>query len=153
MKNKLKIGDRLYRSKWLVEHAGISLGNGRVIHNSPDGDVQICTLDEYSAGKPVKVMLSELNKEKQNELLNQVEQLTSQEKNYNVLSYNCEHLASSVLSCKPKSEQLRGVGLGAAAGVLLACSKKSKNSLLYMLAGGLMGCIAVNAYRQYDFSI
>ena len=80
MKNKLNLGDLLYRSKLFVEHAGIYLGRDRVLHNSPDGNVQICTLDEYSAGKPIKVILNQLSKEKQNELLHQAEQLISQAK-------------------------------------------------------------------------
>ncbi|MDD9180414.1 MULTISPECIES: lecithin retinol acyltransferase family protein [Aliivibrio] len=153
MKNKLNLGDLLYRSKLFVEHAGIYLGSDRVLHNSPDGNVQICTLDEYSAGKPIKVILNQLSKEKQNELLHQAEQLISQAKHYGILSFNCEHLASSVLSGSSTSEQLQGVGLGAAAGLLLAYSNKSKYSFLFLLAGGLIGCMAVNASRKYDFSI
>uniref|UniRef100_UPI0018C34F61 NlpC/P60 family protein n=1 Tax=Vibrio anguillarum TaxID=55601 RepID=UPI0018C34F61 len=45
MKNKLNIGDLLYRSKLLVEHAGIYLGKGKVLHNSPSGNVEICALE------------------------------------------------------------------------------------------------------------
>ncbi len=54
MNSNLSIGDLLYRSKLLVEHAGIYLGKGRVLHNSPDGNVEICTLEEYANGKPTK---------------------------------------------------------------------------------------------------
>ncbi|WP_242010367.1 NlpC/P60 family protein [Vibrio mimicus] len=75
MKNKLNIGDLLYRSKLLVEHAGIYLGKGKVLHNSPSGNVEICALEEYANGKPVKVVLSHLSEDKKNELLNQAEQL------------------------------------------------------------------------------
>ncbi|AZS25629.1 hypothetical protein DYL72_11820 [Vibrio anguillarum] len=66
MKNKLNIGDLLYRSKLLVEHAGIYLGKGKVLHNSPSGNVEICALEEYANGKPVKVVLSHLSEDKKN---------------------------------------------------------------------------------------
>ncbi|SKA25634.1 NC domain [Vibrio cincinnatiensis] len=150
MKNKLNIGDLLYRSKLLVEHAGIYLGKGKVLHNSPSGNVEICALEEYANGKPVKVVLSHLSEDKKNELLNQAEQLIKKARKYGVLNNNCEHLASTVLHDKPSSEQLQGASLGAVAGLLLAHCNQSKNSLLYMLAGGLIGCMAVNAVRKYD---
>lgn len=150
MKNKLSIGDLLYRSKQLVEHAGIYLGKGLVLHNSPDGNVDICALEEYANGKPVKVVLSHLSKEKQSDLFNQAKLLIKKGKKYGVLDNNCEHLASSLLYGKPSSEQLQGAGLGAVAGLLLAHCNHSKNSLLYVLAGGLIGCMAVNAARKYD---
>jgi hypothetical protein len=150
MKNKLNIGDLLYRSKLLVEHAGIYLGKGKVLHNSPSGNVEICALEEYANGKPVKVVLSHLSEDKKNELLNQAEQLIKKARKYGVLDNNCEHLASTVLHDKPSSEQLQGASLGAVAGLLLAHCNQSKNSLLYILAGGLVGCMAVNAARKYD---
>lgn len=150
MKNNLSIGDLLYRSKLLVEHAGIYLGKGRVLHNSPDGNVEICALEEYANGKPVKVVLSHLSEEQKNELFYQAELLIKKAKKYGLLANNCEHLASTVLHGKPSSEQLQAAGLGAVAGLLLASCNQSRNSLLYMLAGGLIGCIAINAARQYD---
>lgn len=150
MNNNLSIGDLLYRSKLFVEHAGIYLGKGRVLHNSPDGNVEICALEEYANGKAIKVVLSHLSEEKKNELFNQAEQLIKKAKKYGLLANNCEHLASTVLHGKPSSEQLRAAGLGAVAGLLLAHCNQSKRSLLYILAGGLIGCMAVNAARKYD---
>ncbi|MFW8630076.1 lecithin retinol acyltransferase family protein [Vibrio natriegens] len=150
MKNNLSIGDLLYRSKLFVEHAGIYLGEGQVLHNSPDGNVEICALEEYANGKPIKVVLSHLSEEKKNDLFNRAEQLIKKAKRYGVLDNNCEHLASTVLHGKPSSEQLQGAGLGAIAGLLLAHTNQSKNSLLYIFAGGLFGCMAVNASRHYD---
>ncbi|MBF4222625.1 C40 family peptidase [Vibrio anguillarum] len=150
MKNKLNIGDLLYRSKLLVEHAGIYLGKGKVLHNSPSGNVEICALEEYANGKLVKVVLSHLSEDKKNKLFNQAEQLIKKARKYRVLDNNCEHLASTVLHDKPSSEQLQGASLGAVAGLLLAHCNQSKNSLLYILAGGLIGCMAVNAARKYD---
>ncbi|MFA1559712.1 hypothetical protein GNP82_10775 [Aliivibrio fischeri] len=150
MKNKLNIGDLLYRSKLLVEHAGIYLGKGQVLHNSPDSNVEICALKEYANGKPVKVVLSHLSEEQKNELFYQAEQLIKKAKKYGLLANNCEHLASTVLHGKPSSEQLQAAGLGAVAGLLIAHCNQSKNSLWYILAGGLIGCIAINAARKYD---
>jgi hypothetical protein len=53
MKNKLDIGDLLHRSNLFVEYAGIYLGNEQVLHNSPDGMIEICTLKQYANGKPL----------------------------------------------------------------------------------------------------
>ncbi|NOJ17260.1 lecithin retinol acyltransferase family protein [Vibrio jasicida] len=150
MNSNLSIGDLLYRSKLLVEHAGIYLGKGRVLHNSPDGNVEICALEEYANGKPVKVVLSHFSEDKKNKLFSQAEQLIKKARKYGVLDNNCEHLASTVLHGKPSSEQLQAAGLGAVAGLLLAHCNQSKNSLLYILAGSLIGCMAVNAARKYD---
>ncbi|MBF4333013.1 hypothetical protein EAY29_22585, partial [Vibrio anguillarum] len=88
MKNKLNIGDLLYRSKLLVEHAGIYLGKGKVLHNSPSGNVEICALEEYANGKPVKVVLSHLSEDKKNKLFNQAEQLIKKARKYRVLDNN-----------------------------------------------------------------
>ncbi|MBF4260020.1 NlpC/P60 family protein, partial [Vibrio anguillarum] len=82
MKNKLNIGDLLYRSKLLVEHAGIYLGKGKVLHNSPSGNVEICALEEYANGKLVKVVLSHLSEDKKNKLFNQAEQLIKKARKY-----------------------------------------------------------------------
>lgn len=153
MKNKLNTGDLLYRSKLLVEHAGIYLDKGKVLHNSPSGNVEICVLEEYANGKPVKVVLSHLSEDKKNELFNQAEQLIKKARKYGVLDNNCEHLASTLLHGKPSSEQLQGADLGAVAGLLLAHCNQSKNSLLYVLAGSVIGCMVVNAARKYDYVV
>jgi hypothetical protein len=153
MKNKLNVGDLLYRSKLFVEHAGIYLGDNRVLHNSPDGNVHICTLEKYPDRNPVKVVLSRLSAEQKNELLFNAKQLIDKAKSYGVLSFNCEHLVSSVLFGKPASEQLQGAGIGAVAGLLLASSNQSKNLPLTICIGALLGCVAVNAFRKYDHVI
>ncbi|MEZ9327468.1 lecithin retinol acyltransferase family protein [Vibrio breoganii] len=153
MKNNLSIGDLLYRSKLIVEHAGIYLGNGQVLHNSPNGDVEICALEEYANGKPIKVVPSRLSEEKKNQLFNKAKLLIKKAKKYGLLNNNCEHLASTMLHGKPSSEQLQGAGFGAVAGLLLAQCNQSKNSLLYILAGGLIGCMTVNAARKYDYFV
>ncbi len=105
MKSKLSIGDLLYRSKLIVEHAGIYLGKGRVLHNSPDGNVETCSLEEYANGQPIKVVLSHLSEEKKNELFNDAVQLIKKAKKYGLLANNCEHLASTLLHGKPSSKQ------------------------------------------------
>ncbi|WP_087019672.1 lecithin retinol acyltransferase family protein [Thaumasiovibrio subtropicus] len=153
MKNNLSVGDRLYRSKLFVEHTGIYLGDRRVLHNSPDENVEICALEEYAVGKPVKVVFSRLSEEKQSELLSHAEQLIIKENKYGVLGNNCEHLASKMLYGKPSSEQLQGAAVGAIAGLLLAQCSQSKNTSLYMAAGGLIGCLLVNATRNYDSTL
>ncbi|WP_417580027.1 hypothetical protein [Nitrincola sp.] len=122
-----------------------------MLHNSPNGNVQICVKDDFADGKPVKVVLSYLSDEKMNKLLIQAEQLINKAKKYGVLGFNCEHLASAMLHGNPSSEQLQGTAFGAVVGLLLAHRNQSRNSLMYMSIGGLIECVTVNAARKYDY--
>ena len=153
MKNNISIGDRLYRSKLLVEHAGIYLGKWQVLHNSPDGNVEICALEKYANGKPIKVVSQRLSEKEKNELLSKAEQLSKKANKYGVLANNCEHLVSKVLHGESSSEQLQGAVVGAVVGLLFAHCSQSKNSLLPILAGGFIGCKTVNATRKYDYVV
>ncbi|WP_417552758.1 NlpC/P60 family protein [Marinomonas fungiae] len=54
--DNVRPGDLLYRTKGIVEHAGIYLGNKQVFHNSPDNDVEVVSFEQYAAGKEVKVI-------------------------------------------------------------------------------------------------
>lgn len=50
MYTNLKPGYLLYREKGFVEHAGVYLGGGQVLHNSPSGDVEVVGYEQYAAG-------------------------------------------------------------------------------------------------------
>ncbi|MCW4443729.1 hypothetical protein OHV10_05500 [Vibrio splendidus] len=150
MNKNINIGDTLYRSKLFVQHVGLLVQEDRVLHNSPDGNIQLSSIQEYSNGKTVKVVSNDLDPIEQLKLLNKAEQMLLQAKQYGVISFNCEHLVSLMQSGKPSSEQLKGAGVGAVAGLLLANRNQSKSSLTYALVGGIIGCMAVNAARKYD---
>ncbi|RLQ16885.1 lecithin retinol acyltransferase family protein [Vibrio sp. SBT000027] len=150
MNKNINIGDTLYRSKLFVQHVGLLVQEDRVLHNSPDGNIQLSSIQEYSNGKTVKVVSNDLDPIEQLKLFNKAEQMLLQAKQYGVISFNCEHLVSLMQSGKPSSEQLKGAGVGAVAGLLLANRNQSKSSLTYALVGGIIGCMAVNAARKYD---
>lgn len=153
MKEKLKTGDILYRSKSIVEHAGAYLGNGTVIHNSPDGDVQICSVEEYSEGKAIKVVSSRLSIEQAQQFQQKAKEKMIQAKGYNLVNFNCEQFVSEILKGTSSSPQIKGAAVGGIAGVIMASSIKSKHTLYFILAGALLGCTLINAQRKYDYVV
>jgi hypothetical protein len=153
MNRNLEVGDTLYRTKGIVKHVGLLIGENQVLHNSPNGNVQVCTWAEYSEGKTVKIVSNSLGPFEKLRLLNQAEQLLKEAKGYGVFTFNCEHLVSLIQSGKPTSKQLQGAAAGAAIGLLFALCTKSQNKAAYTAAGALLGCTTVNAARKYDFMI
>lgn len=154
MKQKLKIGDILYRSKGLVvKHAGAYFDDDLVIHNSPDGDVQISSTDQFSEGKSIQVVASELSVLQAKQFQLRAKEKLGQPKSYNVLSSNCEQLVSEILTGTASSPQVKGAVLGGVTAAILAKSINSKHILWLSLAGIVAGCVAVNAQRNYDYVI
>lgn len=153
MKEKLKTGDILYRRKVVVEHAGAYFGDGKVIHNSPDGDVQLCSLDQYSTGKSIKVISSNLSIEQAQQFQLRAWEQLNQDKDYNLVSFNCEQLVSQLLKGTSSSPQIKGAAIGGIAGALVAKSTNSKHTFWLALVGMLLGCTVVNAQRNYDYVI
>ena len=153
MKEKLKIGDILYRSKGIVEHAGAYFGNDKVIHNSPDGNVQICSVEQYSDGKDIKVVSNKLSLDQVHQFQQRAKKELSQVKEYNPVLFNCEHLISEILEGASNSPQITGTAIGGMAGTLIAMSANSKHTWCFTLAGALLGCTLINAQRKYDYVI
>lgn len=153
MKKKIKIGDILYRSKGTVEHAGAYFGDGKVIHNSPDGNVQTCSIDQFSDGKLMKVKSSDLSLTQESEFLQRAKQALTKTNTYNPFIFNCEHLVSEILDGVRSSPQIKGTVVGGTVGTLIAVSTNSKHSWCFALAGALIGCSLVNSQRKYDHVI
>ena len=153
MKKKLKIGDILYRSKGIVEHAGAYFNNDKVIHNSPDGNVKICSVEQYAEGKDIKVVSSRLSIEQAHQFQQRAKKILSQAKEYNLVSFNCEQFVSEILKGTSSSPQIKGAAIGGIAGILMASSLKSKHTLYLTLAGALLGCTLVNSQRKYNYVI
>ena len=149
--NKIQVGDVLYRRKLLVQHAGVMLENGMVLHNSPTNGVEICTFEQYSEGKEVKVISSELSFIEQKNFKLRAFELIEQARNYKLFDFNCEHLVTLVNNAKPSSTQLTAGFTGAAAGLIFA--QKSKNPLLTVGLFAIGGVLFSNATRKYDFTI
>lgn len=153
MKDKFKIGDILYRSKGIVEHAGAYFGNGKVIHNSPEGNVQLSSVAQYSAGKNIKVISSELSTEQTQQFQQRAKEKLNQTKSYNPVTFNCEQLVSQILKGTSSSPQIKGAAIGGIAGTLIAKSTNSKHTLWLAFAGSLLGCAITNTQRKYDYIV
>lgn len=151
MKQKLKIGDILYRRKGLVEHVGAYFGDDQVIHNSPSGNVQLCSLAHFSEGKDVKVVASGLSAFQEQQFLQRAKEKLGQQRRYNFISVNCEQLVSEILSGTPSSPQVQGALLGCIAGTLLAQSVSSKHPFWLATAAAIVGCAVTNSNRKYDY--
>ena len=153
MKEKIKIGDILYRSKGAVEHAGAYFGSSKVIHNSPDGNVQTCSIEQFSDGKTIKVKMSKLSLTQEEDFLQRAKLALTKTNKYNPVIFNCEHLVSEILDGVRSSPQIKGTVIGGTVGTLIAASSNSKHSWFFALAGGLIGCSLVNSQRKYDHVI
>lgn len=148
MNCKLKMGDLLYRSKGLVEHAAIYLGNNLVFHTSPKNGPETLSLEEYSEGKVIKVIHT--NESDVAILQGRIEQIMQSAKRYNVLTDNCEHLASYLLLGRKLSPQLQATAVGAIVGLIIGRNMSRGGVFLSVLLCGALSCIFANATRKYD---
>lgn len=153
MKEKLKFGDLLYRSKSLVEHVGIVMENGLVLHNTPNVGPALTSYEDYADGKPVKVVSSNLTPQQKQSLVVRALQTVNEAREYKLISFNCEQMATKVLYGVANSEQMRGAVLIGGTTAVVAKALNSRYWWAYGLAGLAIGCVAVNASRKYDHVI
>lgn len=148
MNSKLNIGDLLYRSKGLVEHVGVFLGNNKVVHSSPDYGISIDTLDDFSKNKTVKIVsVTDSNK---NELATRLQRLLSYDSNYDLFANNCEHVASYLINGRKLSPQLQAsIALSLFGGILAFTTNKP--IVRSMIVSLLIGVLFKNAFRKYDY--
>ena len=145
--NDLNIGDLLYRSKSLVQHVGVYLGNNTVIHNSPDGDIQEVRFEDFAENKDVKiekVVLKNISI-----LTNQLEIMRYSTAKYSVTNNNCEQFARKLLGMRPTSPQVTAAVTGAAVGALFSVVAEKK-PWLSILVGGVAALTIANANKKYD---
>ena len=142
-------GDVLYRSKHLVDHAGVYTGNGEVIHNIPGQNVSVVSLKEFSDGKVVRVTRSHLDPEVFSKQLEKVRLLSNK---YSVFGFNCEHFMNLLIAKKAHSPQLKaGAVVGAvAAGLALHNKCSIKQSAVFAGVGVLIGVAIANSVRDTD---
>lgn len=151
MNTKLKLGDLLYRSKGFVQHAGVYMGKEQVLHNGPDGGVEVVSYDTYSQGKTVNVVSTD----QQNicELKQRLQQITQGDTQYQWFSNNCEHIANFLISGRKHSPQKQAAIAGAVIGAIAGQSKGGYNWFWFALMGGALGCALSNSQRKYDMQI
>mgnify|MGYP003118627555 CR=1 FL=1 len=150
--HSFKIGDILYRSKLLVQHAGVVVGDNAVLQNSPSG-VEICSLTEYGEGKVIKVISSNLPETDKEEFIKRALELVQKGKKYQLLNFNCEHLVSSIKYLKPSSSQVTGAAMGSIIAGLYSLSQGGDKVITAMGVGAIAGLIIINCSRKYDYKI
>ncbi|MTI52400.1 MAG: hypothetical protein FH757_12295 [Alcanivorax sp.] len=139
MNSNLMVGDLLVRNKGLASHVGLVVGAG-VAHIWPGKPVTVTDLAEFTNGKPYQVVRAQ--DVKREELLARLEKLLQARKPYNVLTNNCEQIASYVLNGVRESPQLSATLIAAAMGALV--SGESTNRFVGAFAGGLGGLVLYN---------
>ncbi len=150
---KISIGDKLYRTKYCVEHVGTYIGNGWVLHNSPTFNVKVSKIEEFALGRDVKVIHSKLTNAEQAKLLLEVGAILEIKAKYHVLSFNCEHLATKLALGKPHSEQLQVASAFAMLGLYLTDGQRTGTRILTGLGAAALGCALLNASRKYDLKL
>lgn len=115
MSRRPQAGDIISRRKGLVMHKGISLGGGRVLHNTPFRGEHICSEEEFGAGRRIYVDRS-LSPDQRRRAMMTADSARS--RGYNLLTNNCEHTVTRAAHGEARSPQLRswvvGVGMAAA---------------------------------------
>ena len=155
----LETGDVLYRTKGLVQHAGIVIGKQQVVHNRPGTGISITSFDTYAQGKPVKVRKNRSTSSPS--ILQRLKTLQEQPNRYHLLINNCEHTTHFLSNGNKHSPQVRTALLSAATYALasepLHRYQGKRMALQYRLLGsllaGLTGLILCNASRQRDHII
>jgi len=110
-------GDIVSRRKGLVMHKGISLGDGRVLHNTPFRGEHICSESEFRAGK--RMYVNHLDGSLRQRALRRADVTEHRNRGYNLLRNNCEHTVTRLTTGEARSPQLKswiwGAGCAAAA--------------------------------------
>jgi hypothetical protein len=148
MNSKLKAGDLLYRSKGIVEHSGVYIGNNEVLHNSPTNNTEIVKLSDFAQGKNVKVIYQPVKD--MDELLVRMKMLTSKKTKYHWFANNCEQITYLMIRGKKHSPQIVASTIGFTTGFILAKNLGLPKALLVGAIGGLLGCMISNESRRYD---
>ncbi|MEM7079729.1 MAG: hypothetical protein AAF513_13995 [Pseudomonadota bacterium] len=129
-------GDIVSRRKGLVMHRGISLGDGRVLHNTPFRGEHICSEHEFRAGKSMYVTGVDLDERRR-----ALRALDGERRRYNLLTNNCEHTVSRATSGRARSPQLRSwvVGAGLAAATFALTRHPLASAAAYAMGRKLAG--------------
>jgi hypothetical protein len=151
MDTNLKTGDLLYRSKGLVEHTGVYIGNGQVVHNSPNSGIEIVDFYAFSEGQTVKIMHTDANNI--HLLQDRLWEILNSRNGYSVSLNNCEHIANLMVHGRAYSPQFKATLIGSIAAGFLAWNAGDKNWFWYVLGGGVAGCLISNLYRSYDAKV
>jgi cell wall-associated NlpC family hydrolase len=143
----LQPGDLLYRSKGPVQHAGIYMGNNLVLHHRPVEGVALTDYAEYASGRKVKVVNTKAGNTTL--LTERLSDLLASNPKYNLLLNNCEHIAHLMIAGRKFSPQIQATILGAISGLVMGHKTKKGYWALFLIGGGLAGCLLKNVGRKY----
>ena len=92
----------------VLRHIGVLLPDARVAHCTPDRGEHISSIEEFAAGKDVKIE-QVVGRAQQLSILRRVAAAMAAPSAYNVATNNCETFANRIVEGKAKSPQLAGV--------------------------------------------
>jgi len=97
-------GDHLERPKGPVNHMGIYLGNGRVLHNAPGYGEHETSFSEFAKDKEVTVY--QPPQYMRDHILHNASAVLADPKQYFLLTNNCEHTVRRIGEGQSYSRQL-----------------------------------------------
>jgi len=151
MKLNIEIGDLLYRSKDLVEHAGIYIGNNQVLHNQPEEGAVITSFDKFANYRDVKV--TSIAGTNHSVLAKRLVDILGNTNHYNPLTNNCEHLASFMIAGRKKSPQVQASLMYSIIAVMVGAHAQKGHWLLWATGGALVGLLTHKLTQKYDFIV
>jgi len=151
MHSKLKPSDLLHRSKGVIQHTGVYLGNGLVFHNLPEKGVIISSYAEFADGKEVNVTRVELTESKF--LAGRLKEIINNDSRYHLFANNCEHVAHYLITGRKMSPQIQAIVIGLIFGGVACSQLKQENWLQWLAGGAVLGLVYANLTAQYDYSI
>ncbi len=103
--DSVRAGDVLTRAKGPFIHTGIYLGDGTVLHNTPEKGEHRSTLAEFATEHEVNV--AAIPNRIRISVLERVTDTLLFPRKFNLLTNNCEHTVNRILFAKEFSSQLR----------------------------------------------
>lgn len=92
---KAGFGDILTRPKFsFIDHAGVYLGNGLVLHNSPEKGEHVSDIDEFASGREVGVTPTSPNAKAK--IMERVQTTLRNPRVYDAPTNNCEHTVTRI---------------------------------------------------------
>ena len=131
-----RTGDVIARRKGVVLHIGVVLAPGEVLHNTPERGEHVSSLDEFAAGRRVRLVRPACGQSHARDSSARPRAGRS----YNLFTQNCEHTASRVVQGRAQSPQLRSwaVGIGMAAITFALTRHAGASSAAFALGRRLM---------------
>jgi len=105
MRTRYLAGDIVTRRKGLVMHKGVSLGGGRILHNTPFRGEHVCTEEEFAAGH--RLYATNRSADERRRTLGRLG-AWQPGRNYDLFSNNCEHTVTRHVHGTAHSPQLIG---------------------------------------------